>query len=133
MENKSYQDLISYISYFENDKIKFCTWEGGEQVDEKTFTMAYPKYDEGVNQFVQAVYDCDIMMKDYLPYLESRFGAGSNIKGVIETADFEALKAILTYYIRQERFCDGLWEEAVNEGIFLAILRRLKELLEKEV
>lgn len=46
----------------------------------------------------------------------------------IEKADLELTLAILTGYIRQERFCDGLWEDAIREGIFLKLIRRLDSL-----
>ncbi len=39
------------------------------------------------------------------------------------------LKAILTGYVRQERFCDGLWADAVRDKVFLKILKRFNELL----
>ena len=50
----------------------------------------------------------------------------------IDTADFKLAKAILTCYIRQERFCDGLWGRAIKEGTFLALLKRLEILLTRE-
>ena len=46
----------------------------------------------------------------------------------IETADYELVKAVLTHYVRGERFCDGTWAEAAIEGIFLALLKRLSVL-----
>ena len=53
------------------------------------------------------------------------------IDDYINEADLELLKAILTGYIRQERFNEGLWGEAVSEGIFLKILYRFRELFKK--
>jgi Family of unknown function (DUF6508) len=50
-----------------------------------------------------------------------------DISAAIPSADLELLKAILTYYVRQERFCDGLWAKAVKEKVFLRILYRLGE------
>lgn len=51
------------------------------------------------------------------------------INRAIETADIELLKAILTRYIRQERFQEGLWEEAVKDKVFLRILNRFSKVL----
>ena len=47
----------------------------------------------------------------------------------IDAADFELIKAIITWYIRKERFCDWLWAEAVENKVFLKILERLRGLL----
>jgi hypothetical protein len=44
----------------------------------------------------------------------------------LETANLELTKAILTGYIRQESFCDGLWAEAVEKKYFQSSLRGLR-------
>ncbi len=46
----------------------------------------------------------------------------------INTADFELVKAILTGYVRQEGFCDGMCASAVEDKVFLKILQRLQQL-----
>jgi len=51
------------------------------------------------------------------------------MKNSIDDADLELIKAIITGYVRQERFCDGLWASAVEDKVFLKILQRLKQLL----
>ena len=44
----------------------------------------------------------------------------------IENADFDLIKAILTYNIRCERHCGGDWEDMVKEGVVLRMLERLE-------
>ena len=39
------------------------------------------------------------------------------MNSAIDTADLELAKAILTGYVRQERFCDGLLESAIKLSI----------------
>ncbi|WP_420490105.1 DUF6508 domain-containing protein [Neobacillus drentensis] len=41
--------------------------------------------------------------------LEGKGKRSHNLAAAIPTANLELLKAILTYYVLQERFCDGLW------------------------
>jgi hypothetical protein len=48
---------------------------------------------------------------------------------VIEEADFELLRAVLAYYVRQERFGEGMWAAALRDRIFLKVLRRLRTIL----
>ncbi len=50
----------------------------------------------------------------------------------IESADFELLKAMLTYYNRQERFQEGLWSVAAQNGILLRLLKRLNTFLKEK-
>ena len=60
---------------------------------------------------------------------ESHHPYEANYAYHIDTADFRLLRAILTYYMRQERFQDGLWLVAVQNGSFSKVLHRLMTLL----
>jgi hypothetical protein len=57
------------------------------------------------------------------------------IKMIDDINDIDTVRALLTYYVRAERFCDGSWAVAAENKVFLKILIKLKELLhyEKEV
>jgi len=50
----------------------------------------------------------------------------------ITTADQKLIAAILTCYIRQERFCDGLIAAAIANGNMVSILKRLAVLNKAE-
>jgi len=124
------EKLCSYIPYFETaTKESVYHWEGGEKLSEKQFTMAYPVYDDTLKEFIQEVYKTNIMCNNYLEIINNREIHGEEeMRSAIDDADLELLKAILTGYIRQERFCDGLWATAVGDKVFLKILRRLRQL-----
>jgi hypothetical protein len=68
-----------------------------------------------------------LMKSDYLPYLDERL-LDRDYSAAIPTADFELLRAILTFYVRQDRFFEGAWAGSAKDGVFLRILNRLKEL-----
>jgi hypothetical protein len=93
----------------------------------------YVNYSKELSSFIHEVYKTDLMDTEYLPYLESHLPHGANYADYIETADFRLLRAILTYFVRQERFHEGLWMVAVQNGSFLKILNRLHESLMNEV
>jgi len=46
----------------------------------------------------------------------------------IDKADFETVKALLTYCVRQHRFDEGIWERAAKKGMFYKILNRIKDI-----
>jgi ADP-ribosyl-[dinitrogen reductase] hydrolase len=126
------EKLCSYIPYFETaTKESVCKWGGGEKLGEKHFTMAYPEYEDTLQEFVQEVYKTSIMVySDYDEIIHS-YGIDSEEQMIksIDAADFELIKAIITRYIRKERFCDGSWAAAVEDKVFLKILQRLRKLL----
>ncbi|MFS0779587.1 DUF6508 domain-containing protein [Neobacillus sp. 3P2-tot-E-2] len=93
-----------------------CRWEAG-----------YPQYDEKLKEFIKEVYRTDLMKSNYLDYLDKRL-TGRDYAAAVTSADFELLRAILTFYVRQDRFVEGAWATSAKEGVFLKILYRLKEL-----
>ena len=127
----SIEKLSAFIPYFETvSKEDVCHWGGGEKLGDNHLTMPYPDYERTLHDFIQAVYKSNIMCYDYLDIIHKRGIDGiEQMNSAIDTADFELTKAILTGYVRQERFCDGLWESAVEDKTFLKILNRLQRLL----
>ena len=126
----STEKLCVFIPYFESvNKEDVCQWSGGEKLGENHFTMPYPDYERTLHDFIQEVYKSNIMCYDYLDIIHRRGLDGTEqMKSAIDDADLELTKAILTGYVRQERFCDGLWESAVEDKTFLRILKRLEQL-----
>lgn len=69
------------------------------------------------------------MSYDYLEIIENEIGNVKEIDSYIRTADIKLLRAILTGYIRQERFNEGLWATAAKDKVFLKILNRFEEII----
>ena len=127
----SAERLYSYIPYFENiDPDTAYQWKGGVKRDDGAISVPYPDYDETLPQFIHDVYKSGLMDYNYRDTIERKTnGQSKDKRELIDSADLEFVFAILTYFVRGERFCDGLWEAAVRDGVFLAILRRLSVLL----
>lgn len=123
-----YENILKYIRYFEDDRNIFCTWESSKEKEDGVFVMPYPIYDEKLEEFIKDVYNTDLLKHDYLEFIEKNIDMNANIIDVIERADFETLRAILTKYIRLERFCEGTWGAAAKEGTFLMILKKIKQI-----
>ena len=125
------EKICNYISYFETIHAETaCHWEESRELKNGVFSMPFPVYEPQLLDFIDDVSNSDLMDISYGSTLEE-YGLGMNneLAKKIDTADFKLTRAILTCYIRQERFCDGLWGRAAAEGTFLALLRRLKTLL----
>jgi hypothetical protein len=120
-----YKKLLNYIPYFEDETTVFTTWINPNKNTDGMLLMGYPKYDEKFKQFINDIYETDLLHPDYLEMI--RKIDNEEIIGSIKTADFNSLRSILTFYVRQERFCDGMWAIAIEEKIFLTILYRLRE------
>ena|GEM_PF-193706 len=131
LTKRSIDKLLAFIPYFENVNEKnACSWGGGEKLGENHFSMPYPIYEQTLEDFIQAVYSSNLICYNYLEVIEKNGLHGTEeMNTAIEESDLELTLAILTGYIRQERFCDGLWESALKDKTFLKILRRLERLM----
>jgi len=119
LNKTSAQLLCKYIPFFEN-------------IDpEVAYKWLDNDYDETVWQFEQDFYNSCLQDYSYSKTIEDRIPDvyNTDICKVIESADIELLKALLTKCIRNERFCDRAWVGYIIDGVFLAILRRLEALL----
>ena len=125
------EKIRNYISYFETVNAETaCRWEESRKLESGAFSMPFPVYDTHFLNFIDDVSNSDLMDVSYGDTLEE-YGLGMNneLTKKIDTADLRLAKAILTCYVRQERFCDGLWGRAIKEGTFLALLKRIDTLL----
>ncbi|MEQ6378156.1 DUF6508 domain-containing protein [Bacillaceae bacterium S4-13-56] len=125
------EQITEHINYFNDNRIKFVKWKSGEKKEDGVLTIGYPIYDEGFRKFVDDCYKADVLDGNYLHNVEKVCEENLIPMNYIESADKDLLQSILTYYIRQERFCEGLWATAIEKKVFLRILVRLEELLGK--
>lgn len=127
----NYEKLFGYLKYFENDNVEFYKWQSSKRED-GVITMSYPVYDKKLREFIQDVYDSGILLNDYQSLISSEISTGDDAIILINNTDNpEKLRALLTYFVRQERFSEGSWAEAANKRIFLSILLKLKSMGEE--
>ena len=91
------------------------------------YRNGYPVYDQSLLEFVDAVERSNLMVHDYLRII-SEYGINhfDEIADRLKEANIELTLAILTGLVRQERFGEGLWKEAVEKELFLSALVRLE-------
>lgn len=128
---KVYDGLFEYIAYFEETdaSIRYC-FEGEGRTSEGTYSFSHPVYDQRFLEFIESVYESGLIDIAYFTILNRHLTRSfHNMVEVIDEADFELLRAVLAYYVRQERFGEGMWAAALKDRIFLKVLRRLRMIL----
>ena len=121
--------IFDYISYFANATGESANeLKGGNKTEDKTYSRPYYDYDQRLIEFMDELAESEYVDYNYVSTIE-KYGLtmSDRLVSEIDTANEELLKAILTCYMRQERFCDGIWKEAVENKIFLKALIRLQE------
>ncbi|MEG0847750.1 MAG: DUF6508 domain-containing protein [Niameybacter sp.] len=105
--------LFNFIPYFE---------------DPTVISLGYRQQDDEITSFVDEVYQCGILNKDYFNVLQE-VAPGADYECLIPDADLETLRVLLSFYICQKNFASTLWETPIKGKIFLQLLYRLRTIL----
>ena len=100
-----------------------------EQFEETGFSV--DPYDEAVVEFVQILYANDwvtprVKWVEWQDVAEEYVDSPEKIK----SADVVTVQRLFTTHVRKDRFCEGHLSSMVENGHIVALLRRLKEILE---
>ena len=125
--------LVSYLPWLES-KAGADVSRTYEDNGIKSSSIAFPVYEAMLLNFVNDAQKTSLMDKNY-PYVYAELSIRTvedEIKAT-ERADIKTgaiLSAILSKYVLGGVTKGTLWTQAVKEGVFLAVVRRMKELLE---
>ena len=125
--------LISYIPWLESKTgSNVSRMYDGSDTGHKT--MAFPVYETMLLNFVNDASKSKLMDKNYVyAYSDYSIRTIEDEKKAIEDSDIktaEVLISILSKYVLGGVTKGSLWATAVQEGIFLAVLLKMKKLLE---
>ena len=125
------EPLFTYIPYF--------TQKEGNKVssiydDEKVESVKFPVYDGTVLAFVKAAQKTGLVNRNYIyPYRKTGANNPKDERLYISGATFGDLDnviSIMSKYVLGGMTKGAMWSTAVEEGIWLHCLLKLKELLE---
>ncbi len=105
---------------------------GGEGIEKNSLPV--PVYDSTLLRFVKEVKTTDFINRNYV-YTLSRYNirTAADERRVIDACslqDISVLGDILSKYILKGDVKGAVWSEGVGNGIYLAIILKMKELLE---
>ncbi len=125
--------LITYIPWLESKVGAFVSKNYNDN-GLSSSTITFPVYETMLLNFVNEASKTALMDKNYVYAYSGRFiKSVEDEKKAIENAgmaDTDLLIGILSKYVLGGMTKGALWTEAVTEGIFLLILKKMKELLE---
>ena len=103
----------------EEDK---AIWQEGKKEND-VITLGYPKYNENVNEWIDKMYKYNLMDRDY----QENYNLIKEKD--IEILSIDEILTMFTFYIRGERFSEGLIDSGIKDGKLVKLSKRLKELL----
>ncbi|MGL5417454.1 MAG: DUF6508 domain-containing protein [Clostridium sp.] len=115
MGNK--KKLLKYLDYFKEGKRDY--YELKTPID-GSMIIRYYDYNINVLNFLDEFTKTDMVDYSYSTNMEK-----IDLAKINELNEKE-IGTVLTYFLRMERFSDGTWAKAIDKGIFLECLERLK-------
>jgi len=125
IEREDIDALVEFLPRFERPGRVFAKWSETLKNSDGSISLPFPEYDEDVEEFFRLVAEHGWLDYGYKPEEAARMLADGEL---VERADVEQMKTMLTYCLRGERFCYGHWESLLEGGQVVALLRRLKSI-----
>lgn len=118
------QRLVSFLPVLYGDGFNSVRkWHGGASGEDVIIRWPWPEYDEAVLQFFRIVESECWTDPNYVSKGIGRL-LNENPE-LIESADIDLLKSVMTWCVRGERFSEGHWGSVIESGIIRRILERL--------
>jgi Family of unknown function (DUF6508) len=133
-----WRDLWAAVEDLETES-QHVHWGGGQQVDttfvdgveRPVFQMPYAVYSDQVNRAIQALYDLGAIVPFNWPDWDGieRYRTGRGL----DTAPVADAIRLATAIVRADRFAEGTIASTLDDGSFIAALRRLRQWYEDNV
>lgn len=122
---KRISELVGYLPMFANPAADVEPKWHGLDLDVKSgqSILPYPVYPPKVEEFFRLAQQPCWFDPDYESNLAAELICNDE---VIANASLAQIRTMLTYCVRGERFCGGLWAAMIGEGRIGAILQRLQ-------
>ena len=125
--------LMKYLSWLQNvSGTATASIFSGEGIDKSSLTV--PVYDSTLLNFVKEVKKTDFLNRNYVyTFSRYRMKTEKDELRVIEACslqDITVLGDILSKYVIKGDVKGAMWAEGVQNGVYLAVLLKMKELME---
>ncbi|MBR5577971.1 MAG: hypothetical protein IKW28_03130 [Lachnospiraceae bacterium] len=125
--------LFRYLSWLETKTGQSTSsYYGADGI--ATNSIAFPVYDSTLLSFVKEAENTCFMDRNYVyVYTRNRLKTGKDELRLIEKAtirDMDNMAGILSHYILGGRRKAALWSQGVSNGVYVALLKKMKDLIE---
>lgn len=128
LTKENIDNILKYLPLLEDKANKFYS----EVSQDESGAIVLPFYVmTGIGlKFYDDLYKEGFVTKfRWMDWIEAEEYSASDEK--LSKADLKDIRRLLTTIVRQDRFCEGLLEEVIENGLMLKILKRLKEIREE--
>ena len=123
-------DLAALAAFAERLDEPCGAWAGGEKLDENSFSMPWFDYAPMMSEFIDAAYDCGLVVAFDWPEWMSQGGHQLVFAAPKAMADYSLadVQRVVTAILRGDRLTEGALASAFEDGRMPALIRRLAAL-----
>lgn len=122
--HNNYHQLLQFIPFFESNEPKYTV--------ENELSFDPFRYSEKFYEFIMLSSEMLVIVGfDWHSFSEEQLSTTrEDLAEQVKEMDFETIRKWITTITRQERYCSGTYAQMIDQGVFLAILQRIKQLLD---
>lgn len=129
LQPEALQGLRNLVERMEQHQGPWGTVMGGEKVGDRTSSMPYVDMDQLAHEAMMFLYDHHLIITfDWPRWDEGREIFRSTQEDRFASLDRLAVLKLLTAVARNDRFCEGVWDELFEDGTAQALFKRLMEI-----
>jgi len=120
--------LMPFLETFEQSGFSSGTWHFPESDELGNIVAPYYSFSEAVCSFTRTLYDNGWV--EPFDWVEWQAEANKYVDSpeLIQSADAETIRKLLTTHVRKDRFCEGHLNAMFEKGHICALLQRLKQI-----
>ena len=122
------ETVEKYVQAIDGKSI-LATVKGGEKNENGAISMPWVDYDDVINDLMKDFFESDMVDYDYHRNSNRLLDGRECDAARIATMTRAELGTYLTYILRGERFCTGIIKSFLDNGVLVALLQRLSEML----
>ena len=122
--HNNYHQLLQFTPFFESNEPKYTV--------ENELSFDPFRYSEKFYEFIMLASEMLVIVGfDWHSFTEEQhITTRENLAEQVKGMDFETIRKWITTITRQERYCSGTYAQMIDQGVFLAMLQRIKQLLD---
>jgi hypothetical protein len=125
------EELVSFLpQLYAKEFAPIKKWNSGTKEEDGSFITPWSEYDTVVDAFFQVASKECWSDYDYCPEEAGRMLENTDM---IQNANLDQIKTMLTYCVRGERFCTGHWGAMIEGGQIRRLLLQLAKIGSKEI
>ena len=130
-EDLLWSRVLTWLPVFSAPSFRSGVWTGGGETAPGVYNTRWVEYAASVNEFVQELYELEVVAPfDWGTWIQERGNELREDPQRLAEASLEECRMLLSAHVRADRFTEGHLLHAFESGHIVAILDRVRALVD---